>query len=111
MGIGEHASSNTFVPVIPKGAEAVGAGDWHSMVLKNDGTLWATGANEYGQLGDGSKTTRKTFVRVLPRSGVFWFSLISCYMHVYQTFLMSCLLENITSLFRVFNASMIFIDP
>ena len=30
-------------------------GDAHSMVLKQDGSVWVTGWNEYGQLGDGSR--------------------------------------------------------
>ena len=29
------------------------AGGCHSLILKNDGTLWASGWNEYGQLGNG----------------------------------------------------------
>ena len=32
----------------------VGAGGRHSAALKKDGTLWTWGANEYGQLGDGT---------------------------------------------------------
>ena len=34
------------------------------MVLKKDGTVWATGRNDVGQLGDNSKTTRRSFVNV-----------------------------------------------
>src|SRR6516225_4922564 len=30
---------------------AVAAGSYHSLALKNDGTVWAWGSNQYGQLG------------------------------------------------------------
>ena len=33
----------------------VSAGDFHSLALKSDGTLWAWGYNYQGQLGDGSQ--------------------------------------------------------
>ena len=33
----------------------------HSLILKNDGTLWGCGQNAYGQLGLGDATNRKTF--------------------------------------------------
>jgi alpha-tubulin suppressor-like RCC1 family protein len=36
------------------GVIAVVAGDSHSVALKNDGTVWTWGANESGQLGDGT---------------------------------------------------------
>ena len=36
------------------------------MVLKADGSLWATGANGYGQLGDGTALDKKTFTVVVP---------------------------------------------
>ena len=42
----------------------ISAGDEHSLILKTDGTLWACGNNEYGQLGDGTTTTRDTLVPV-----------------------------------------------
>lgn len=33
---------------------SVAAGYWHSLALKNDGTVWAWGANYSGELGNGS---------------------------------------------------------
>ena len=35
------------------------------MLLKQDGTVWATGGNEYGQLGDGSTTSTNGFVKAI----------------------------------------------
>jgi hypothetical protein len=33
---------------------AIAAGDYHSLFIKSDGSLWAMGSNGYGQLGDGT---------------------------------------------------------
>ncbi len=30
---------------------AISAGVWHSLFLRSDGTVWAAGTNNYGQLG------------------------------------------------------------
>ena len=38
--------------------------DDHVLALKNDGSLWAWGANAYGQLGDGTTTGKSTPQRV-----------------------------------------------
>ena len=35
------------------------------MVLKTDGTVWATGYNVYGQLGDGSKGNKNKLAQVV----------------------------------------------
>ena len=52
------------------GVVAIAGGGYHSMALKSDGTVWAWGANYYGQLGDGSTTNRTTPVQVSGLTGV-----------------------------------------
>ena len=37
----------------------------HSLVIQEDGTLWAWGYNRWGQLGDGTTTNRATPVQVM----------------------------------------------
>jgi uncharacterized repeat protein (TIGR02543 family) len=43
----------------------VSCGSYHAMIVKTDGSLWATGYNYYGQLGDGTTTARSTPVQVM----------------------------------------------
>ena len=48
--------------VVHAGVQAISAGSWrHSMMLKPDGSVWATGSNIYGQLSDGTKTDRSSY--------------------------------------------------
>ena len=42
----------------------VAAGSNHSLALKSDGTVWAWGDNQFGQLGDNTNTSRSTPVQV-----------------------------------------------
>lgn len=51
--------------IVSNGVIAIGGGDEHSLFLKSDGSLWAMGANEYGQLGDGT-TDSGTYVTNRP---------------------------------------------
>ena len=46
-------------------AAYVEAGGEHSFAIKMDGSLWAWGANYYGQLGDGTNTTRSLPVKIM----------------------------------------------
>jgi alpha-tubulin suppressor-like RCC1 family protein len=52
------------------GVQAVDGGWRLSLALKNDGTLWAWGYNNVGQLGDGTTTNSNTPVQVSNLSGV-----------------------------------------
>jgi len=49
---------------------AIAAGDNHSLALKSDGTVWAWGRNDFGQLGDGTSSNRSTPVQVSNLTGV-----------------------------------------
>ena len=44
--------------------KAIAAGAGHRLALKNDGTVWAWGANDRGQLGNGSNQARSNPVNV-----------------------------------------------
>ena len=56
--LGSGVTSNKVVTPIKNsslfGVASVAAGRFHSLALKTDGTLWAWGANDRGQLGDGT---------------------------------------------------------
>ena len=66
LGTGEiPIGANATSPLeVMSGVESVSAGSYHTMILDTDGTLWATGWNEYGQLGDGTTESRSLPVRV-----------------------------------------------
>jgi hypothetical protein len=52
------------------GVQAIASGHSHNLALKSDGTVWAWGYNNAGQLGDGTYTERTTPVRVSGLTGV-----------------------------------------
>jgi alpha-tubulin suppressor-like RCC1 family protein len=49
-------NAGVTVAVTPK----LAVGEFHSVMLRNDGTVFATGDNAFGQLGDGSTSNRST---------------------------------------------------
>jgi len=51
--------------LIMEDVSQVAAGHWHVLALANDGTLWAWGQNNVGQLGDGTTTDREYPVMVM----------------------------------------------
>lgn len=67
--LGDGTSSPRLTPVkvaLPTGvkAQAIAGGGFHTLLLDTTGTVWGTGANSYGQLGDGSFSSRLTPVKV-----------------------------------------------
>ncbi len=47
------------------GVAKVSTGYTSTMILKTDGTLWATGNNSKGELGDGTNVNKTTPVQVM----------------------------------------------
>ena len=64
VSLKNDADRSIFVKVMSDSAADVAAGGYHSMVLKQDGSVWTTGWNEYGQLGDGSTAGKLNYVQV-----------------------------------------------
>jgi alpha-tubulin suppressor-like RCC1 family protein len=52
------------------GAVRIDGGGSHSLVLKNDGTVWASGYNVDGELGNGTNTNSNIYVQVNFLTGV-----------------------------------------
>ena len=71
LGVGDKVPSgssldsytSTLVEVTSDVKEMRGGAN-HTLILKNDDTLWGVGANHYGQLGVGDTENRNTFVKI-----------------------------------------------
>src|SRR5262249_49716599 len=75
MGTGGNAGlSVTAAPPPPPAAQFAGntvaAGYRHSVYVHSDGTVWAVGRNNMGQIGDGSTTDRTAWTQVQGLTGV-----------------------------------------
>jgi alpha-tubulin suppressor-like RCC1 family protein len=68
LGLGDNSetySSFTQVTNIPSGTiRQISCGSGSTFILLEDGTLWATGNNQYGKLGFGDTTYRNIFTKL-----------------------------------------------
>ncbi len=70
--LGDGSNAKKTIPVQVKTADGepmtnvlqVSTGKGHSMIIKNNGELWAVGLNDHGQLGDGTTDNKKNPVQV-----------------------------------------------
>jgi alpha-tubulin suppressor-like RCC1 family protein len=58
-GSNDHGNFYTNSPeeIVSSGVTSIAAGDFHTLFIKNDGSLWAMGYDTYGELGDGAFNT------------------------------------------------------
>ena len=66
LGLGDKTYRNTFTQITTNtnNIKSVYCGHYHALILKNDGTLWICGWNDYGQLGLGDTVDRTTFTQI-----------------------------------------------
>ena len=66
LGLGDYNIRSTFTQVTTNANDikSVYCGEYHTFILKNDGTLWSCGYNNFGGLGLGNNITRTTFTQV-----------------------------------------------
>ena len=66
MGDGTTGDKNTPTPIgTDHNWSQIAAGGYHTVALKTDGSLWAWGYNDYGQVGDGTLPYRVSPFQVL----------------------------------------------
>ena len=63
LGLGDTANRNIFTQITTNADDIklICCGLYHTLILKNNSTLWGCGNNNYGQLGLGNVARRTTF--------------------------------------------------
>jgi gliding motility-associated-like protein len=81
--LGDGTSNNTRTSFVRIGTDTkwiqVAGGEMHSLGLKSDGTLWAWGRNDYGQIGDGTTTQKNSPLQI--GSDNNWVSILAGWTH------------------------------
>lgn len=73
LGAGDTGFNSHTIPVKVEGLSgvtAVDVGGWHSLALREDGTVWSWGHGHQGQLGDGTNADHRLPAEVPGLSGV-----------------------------------------
>lgn len=66
--LGDETTTRRSSPVqVSSAVSLVAVGESHTLFLKMDGTLWASGFSAFGQLGDGTTISRTTPVQIASR--------------------------------------------
>ena len=86
LGLGDTTNRNTFTVITTNtnDIKSVCCGFYHTIVLKNDGTLWGCGYNNYGQLGLGDTSSRNTFTEITTNTD----DIKEIYCYNYQAFIL-----------------------
>ena len=85
LGVGTSCNTTSLVsycknPIqIGTGYKAVAAGAYHTLGIKTDGTLWAWGRNNNGQLGDGTLVNKSRPTKIGAATG--WTDVEAGYFH------------------------------
>ncbi|WP_027400397.1 RCC1 domain-containing protein [Anaerovorax odorimutans] len=67
LGLGSNAEDKVLEPTKIEGLDgviALAGGCYHSIALKEDGSVWTWGYNYYGQLGDGTTTSHNSPTKI-----------------------------------------------
>ena len=67
LGLGDTTDRTTFTQVttnINNDVKQIACNSYHTFILKNDGSLWSCGNNDYGQLGLNDTDNKTTFTQV-----------------------------------------------
>lgn len=73
LGIGLYGIRYKPVQAIPSWGGPIveiAGGSWHSLFLRNDGSVWAAGGNYEGELGDSTTVAKLTAVQVKGVTGI-----------------------------------------
>ena len=82
LGLGDESSRKTFtiIGINTNYIKSIYCGIYYTFILKNDGTLWSCGNNNYSQLGLGDSTRRKTFTKLTTNANN-----VKCFANDYNT--------------------------
>ncbi|MBK6994106.1 MAG: T9SS type A sorting domain-containing protein [Lewinellaceae bacterium] len=80
MGDGTYAPKNSPVQIgTATNWKSVAAGGFHTLAIKTDGSRWAWGWNDYGELGDGTYAPKNSPVQI--GTATNWKSVAASYSH------------------------------